>query len=358
MNTVLIMAGGTGTRFWPLSRKESPKQFLYLTNNKRTLLQETVDRAKKLVNIDQIFISTNQHYVKKIKDQIPDLPIENIIVEPHKRNTAPAIGFACLKIKRKYPNTTMAVLPSDHQIKEETSFLKTLKKAYDYAIKEKSIITIGIKPNRIETGYGYIEVDRNPDCKEEISKVKKFTEKPNRETAKRFVNSGNYLWNSGIFIWQLDTIIKKIESYLPNLYSSLKKIDNDLNSSEGKRIVDQEFLKMDSISIDKGVLEKENNIYVLPANFGWNDLGSWRALEDIKKKDKNNNISEGNYLSIETEDSIIINQDDSKIVTVVGGDNLIIVNTDDALLVCDKKKAQKVKELRELLAKSDFENYL
>ncbi|MFO7815465.1 MAG: mannose-1-phosphate guanylyltransferase [Halanaerobiales bacterium] len=358
MKTILIMAGGIGARFWPLSRKEKPKQFLKLTNKDKTMLQCTVDRVKEMADIEQVFIATNNLYVDKISKQLPDLPEENIIIEPCKRNTAPCIGLASLYIERKYPGSTMVVLPSDHVIEDNEGFKDIINSAVSYAHKGENIVTLGIKPNKPETGYGYInlgekvqEVDNNS-----IFKVNKFTEKPNHETAVRFFKDGNYYWNSGMFVWRTETILDKLKEHLPKIYEILKKISKSIGKPEETEVIDENFSCMNSISIDYGVLEKEKDIFVIPADFGWNDVGSWTALSEINKKDEDNNLINSDHVGIDTNGSIIYSKD--KLVTSIGIDNLIIVNTNDAILVCNKDNAQDVKKLRELLKEKGLDNYL
>ena len=360
MKTVLIMAGGVGTRFWPLSRKDNPKQFLRLTDDDKTMLQCTVDRVKEMVDIDKVFIATNDRYVEKIAGQLPELPRENIIVEPCKRNTAPCIGLASIYINQKYPDSTMVVLPSDHVIKNNNNFINILESASSFAQKGENIITLGIKPNRPETGYGYIHLgDKvHKENGNEIFKVKEFTEKPDLEKANEFLKRGDYYWNSGMFVWKTETILNKIKEHLPDIYSSLEKIAEAIGADNEEQVIEEEFTCMTGISIDYGVLEKEKEIFVIPADFGWNDVGSWTALGEINKKDEKDNVINVNsdHIGINTNDSIIYSED--KLVTSIGVDNLIIVNTEDAVLVCNKDNAQDVKKLRKLLKDKGLDKYL
>jgi len=358
MKTILIMAGGAGTRFWPVSRKENPKQFLKLTDQNMSMLQCTVNRVKEMVEIDQVFIATNNLYVDKILEQLPELPEENIIVEPCKRNTAPCIGLASLYIERKYPESTMIVLPSDHVVENTETFKEIINSAASYAYKGENIVTLGIKPNKPETGYGYIHFGKKVQKVENnnIFRVKKFTEKPSLEKATRFFEDGNYYWNSGMFVWKTETILNKLKEHLPEIYKNLKEISKSIGKPEENEVIDENFSCMNNISIDYGVLEKENDIYVIPADFGWNDVGSWTALSEINEKDENDNIINADHVGIDTNDSIIYSED--KLVTSIGIDNLIIVNTEDAILVCNKDNAQDVKKLRKLLKEKGFEKQL
>ena len=284
MITALIMAGGQGTRFWPLSRKDNPKQFLNLSDNQRTMLQDTVERIKPLVSPEQVFIATNKRYKKAIAEQLTEVPEENIIIEPYKRNTAPSIGLSSLYIEDKYPGSNMLVLPADHLIKDDQRFLDILNKAVMIAASDRNIVTLGIEPTHPETGYGYIHFDNLYQSidNDDIYEVKEFTEKPELKTAKRFLKEGTYLWNSGMFVWQVETILEKIKKYMPDLYKSLAKIKSVLGSDLEEKVIKEEFKELASVSIDYGIMEKADNIYVIPGDFGWDDLGSWPALERIK----------------------------------------------------------------------------
>ncbi len=358
MKTVLIMAGGEGTRFWPLSRKSKPKQFLKLADDEKTMLQLTVERVMELVDINKIFIATNGRYINRIIEQLPALPEENIIEEPYKRNTAPSIALSSLYINRKYPDSTMTILPSDHIIKDNNKFLGVLDSAMAFVQKGTNIVTLGIKPDHPETGYGYIKLGTKAGTSEgnDIFKVKEFTEKPDLKTANIFFEGDNYYWNSGMFIWKSSTILKKIEKYLPKIYNSINKISKSIGEDNEKDIIKEEFKKMDSISIDYGILEKDNEIFTIPVDFGWNDVGSWAALSEMKEGSCEDNVIKADHLGINTKRSIIYSQD--KLITTIGIDNLIIVNTEDVVLVCNKDNAQDVKKLREFLKKKGLHKYL
>jgi mannose-1-phosphate guanylyltransferase len=358
MITALIMAGGEGTRFWPLSRKDNPKQFLKLNNNQNTMLQETVERIKELVPIEQVFIATNEAYQEAIKNQLDGIPSENIIVEPMKRNTAACIGLSSVVIENKYPGSTMIVLPADHLIKNEKKFVNILSKAVMTAATGKNLVTLGIKPTHPETGYGYIHYGDHLHTidGDKVFKVQNFTEKPDLATAKEFLNDGNYLWNSGMFIWELDSILYNIEKYLPEMYKSLVKIKNALGTDLEQKVIRNEFEQMESVSIDYGIMEKADDIFVIPSSFGWDDLGSWPALERIKKIDDNGNVVVGKHYGIDTTNSII--HSPNKVVTTIGLDDVVIVDTEDAILICDKNRAQEVKEIRKILADEGLDDCL
>lgn len=358
MITALIMAGGEGTRFWPLSRKDNPKQFLKLNDEQKTMLQQTVERIAQLVPYEKIFIATNDNYQQAIKDQLAEVLEENIIIEPLKRNTAPSIGLSSVIIEEKYPGSTMLVLPADHLIKDQNNFLDILKKGIMTAATGKNLITIGIEPTHPETGYGYIHFGDKLHTidGDSVFKVENFTEKPDLDTATEFLKDGSYLWNSGMFIWNLNSILANIEEHLPKLYLSLEKIKEALNTEQQAEIIKEEFEKMESISIDYGIMEKADDIFVIPGSFGWDDLGSWPALERIKKVDEQGNVVVGKHYGIDTKNSIIHSTD--KVITTIGLDNIVIVNTDDAVLICDKKRAQEVKRIRKILSEEGLDDYL
>lgn len=360
MNTVLIMAGGTGTRFWPLSRRGYPKQFLNLVEDDKSMLQLTYERINKFVEDKQIFIATNKLYVKQIKKQLPSLSEDNIIIEPYKRNTAPCIGLAAVYITNKFPKSTITVLPSDHLIKDNETFLRILNSATKYAAQGENIITIGIKPSKAETGYGYIHLGERVSQinGNKLYKVKEFTEKPDFKKAQKFYEDGMYYWNSGMFVFNSETILSKFKRYLPDIYNSLQKISKAVNTEDEKAIIDREFSSMENISIDFGILEKDTGIYVIPAKLGWSDIGSWTALEEINDEKDLNNIVNSKHIGIDTNKSIIYNDDKEKIITTIGIDNLIIVNTEDAILVCNKNNAQEVKKIEKILKEKDLDKYI
>lgn len=358
MITALIMAGGQGTRFWPLSRANRPKQFLKLTDDQKTMLQKTVERIKGLVPPEQVFIATNENYRKAIEDQLPEVPAENLIIEPYKRDTAPSIGLSAIYINRKFPGSTMIVLPADHLIKDEERFVELLRKAIMVAAAGENLVTMGIKPTHPETGYGYIhfgQVYHRIDD-DRVYRVKAFTEKPDLDTARSFLEDGNYLWNSGMFVWNINTILKEIENHMPHLSESLAKIEKALDTDLEEKVIRDEFKKIEGISIDYGIMEKAENIFVLPGDFGWDDLGSWPALERVKKMDKDGNVILGKHYGIDTRNSIIHSPD--KVVTTIGLENIVIVNTEDAILICDKNRAQEVKEIRQILQDNGMEDCL
>ena len=360
----LIMAGGSGTRFWPLSTNEKPKQFLDLVSEK-TMIKETVDRILKLIPSENIFISTNINYLEIVKKELPQIPVRNIIFEPMARDTAACIGYASQIIDKIMGNSIMAVLPSDHLIEKEDEFLKSLEFAFESA-KEDRIITLGIRPSYPETGYGYIEyVKKNKSCEKKdglcIYKVKRFREKPNKELAEKYIEQGNFLWNSGIFVWKTKFILSEIKKHmdshkivLENIEKLLEKVD--LKEFHGEKLssyVKDEFKNFEKISIDFGVMEHTKSVSVIPVNIGWNDVGSFKSLGDIfSKDDKGNVVKSEKFEKIDSEGNIIINKENDKMIATIGLENIVIVNTKDALLVCHKDKSQEIKKILDKIEKN------
>ena len=344
--TALIMAGGRGTRFWPRSRKQLPKQFLSLTGDGRTMIQLTVDRLLPIISIEDIYIATNKDYKQLVKEQLPDLPDENILCEPVGRNTAPCIGLGAAHIAKKYEDAIMIVLPSDHQIKMPDIFRDTLKDASRLAEQGENIITIGITPNYPETGYGYIKFI--PDKKSgNAYEVERFVEKPNLEKAREYLETKQYLWNAGQFVWKVSTILKNLKTFMPDSYAHLEKISASIGTDSYEETLQSEFAQMEALSIDYGVMERASNIYVFPGNFGWDDVGSWLAVGRLQEQDENGNIISGDVISVDSKNSII--QGDKKLIAAVGLDNIVIVDTEDAILICHKDDAGKIKDVMKQL---------
>jgi mannose-1-phosphate guanylyltransferase len=349
----VIMAGGKGERFWPKSRANYPKQFLKLFGD-RTLIQHTVDRILPLISSKNVFIVTNAVYKQTVIEQLPELPEENIIIEPVGRNTAPCIGLAAIHIGKKIPDSVMFVLPSDHMILDVSNYLNVLKQAAKLAKNENALVTLGIRPDKPETGYGYIKFSH--EGKSGAYKVEKFVEKPNREVAEQYLASGQYLWNSGMFIWRTDVILMEFKKHLPESYRILKNIKSSLHSSNFTDVLTREFPKMESISIDYGIMEKAENIYVYPSEFGWDDVGSWTAIERLAGLDSNGNILNGDIIALNSRNCTI--EGNSRLIAAVGLDNLIIVDTDDAILICNKDQAQSIKEVLSELKNRNRTNLL
>ena len=358
MISVVIMAGGKGERFWPKSRTNLPKQFLSLTNDGKSMIQHTVERLEGLVELENVYVVTNKLYEDLIVEHIPNLPLENIIIEPEAKNTAPCIGLAAIYIAKKNPESKMIVLPSDHLIKFNEIFLDTLRSALEVVEDDGNIVTIGITPNYPDTGYGYINFKKGVSPHEITNayEVLRFVEKPDLERAKQYLTSGEYLWNSGMFIWKVSTILKCFEDLLPEIYTGLKEIEVAVNTEKYLETLKKVFSEIPSESIDYGIMEKAKNIYVIPGNFGWDDVGSWLSLERINNTNQDGNIISGNVVTVKTKNSII--QGSKKLIATIGLEDIIIVDTDDALLICNKDNTQEVKEVIANLKESNRTEYL
>lgn len=353
--TALIMAGGRGERFWPKSRKNLPKQFLNLTDDGKTMIQLTVERILPLVDMQDIYISTNQAYRELVKAQLPEIPEENILCEPMGRNTAPCIGLAAVHMRKKYGDALMMVLPSDHLIKYTTMFTAALKNACDVAEQDENIVTLGITPDYPEVGYGYIKF-KSDKCMGMSYEVDCFVEKPDLETAKQYLASEEYLWNSGMFIWKTSTILTNMEKYLPGIYEGLTKIESAIGTPEQEEVLDSEFVKLESISIDYGVLEKAEHIYTIPGTFGWDDVGSWLAVGRVRTTNEFGNVVNGNVITINSKNCII--EAGEKLVAMVGLEDLIVVDTEDATLICKKDSANDIKKVLETLKNCNRDEYI
>lgn len=350
MNYAVIMCGGSGSRFWPKSRRIYPKQFLN-TVGKKTMIQLTVDRIRKFIPLENIYMVTNKGYVKTIKEQVPEICDGNLIIEPLIRETAACIGYSAIKLLKQDPDAVMIVLPSDHHIEEEEQFIDTLRQGLEIAQTTNCLVTMGIKPSRPETAYGYIETGKILEGQWDIPsyKVKRFTEKPNREKAQEFIDKGTYLWNSGMFIWKAAVLLKQYKKFLPDMYQCLKRISDYIGTKEEEEVVEEEYNKIDGISIDYGILEKTWDVYVMESSFVWDDIGNWSALERYMKKDENGNSVKGIYSTLDTHNCIIYG--DKRLIAALGVEDLIIVETDDVILVCRKDRDQDIKLLLKELVK-------
>jgi mannose-1-phosphate guanylyltransferase len=355
---VLIMAGGAGTRFWPKSRERHPKQLLPIIGD-GTMLQNTVRRLQPLVPAENIFVISNHVQHPVIAAQLPMLPAENIIVEPRSKNTAPCIGLGALMLRKREPNGVMVVLPSDHLISDDEIFRETLLNAAKIAAEEEILITIGIPPSYPATGYGYIQFsdERISAGQATAYRVKTFAEKPNLETARRFLDSGDFLWNSGIFVWRIPVILAQIEEHLPHLHDGLLEIAQYLDRQEQNQIIDRVYQQIKSISIDYGVMEKAQNVVVLRSEFGWNDLGSWDEVYKLLPKDQNHNAAGDNQHVLLDASGCLIDVP-GRSVAALGIRDLIVVETEDALLICPRHRAQEVKELVELIKRRKLHHLL
>lgn len=342
-NYVIIMAGGIGSRFWPMSRKEYPKQFHDVLGTGKTLIQQTADRFKNICSPDHIYILTNKEYFDLVHEQLPNVPVENILLEPVMRNTAPCIAYASYKIGLNDPNAVMVVSPADHLVTDVEEFERDINLAIDRTSSSDKLLTLGIKPHRPDTGYGYIHFDDNDS--EKVSSVIKFTEKPPLELAKTFVSSGDYYWNSGIFIWSYANIDNALKNYLPEMSDLFKNAEAFYNTPEERSFIDENFPKCESISIDYGIMEKSDKVEMLKTDFGWSDLGTWGSLyEHLDKNEKENAITGKNVYLFNSTDNMVRNET-PKTIIARGLNNYIIVETEGALLICPKSEEQSVKEM-------------
>lgn len=354
------MAGGGGTRFWPLSRLSTPKQLLNITGDD-SMINDTIKRIRDIIPPDKILIVTNKVQERMLKEVIPsDIPTENILIEPVGRNTAACIAFASLIIKqRSNDDAVMGVFPSDHYIKNTEEFQRVLKAACNIAENENKMVTMGITPTFPSTGYGYINFDRDKSVvvgDKTAYEVLEFVEKPDLRKAKAYLNNGNYLWNSGMFVWKNSVILSNFERFLPRLYREIKQLERYLDTADEKQKIEEIYPTLPSISIDYGIMERAEDVVVIPGDFGWNDLGSWDSLGSVFPTDDDGNIAIGDFVGIETKNSIIYAND--RLVATVGLEDMIVVETNDSILVCPKQKAQDVKKVVEQLKKMGRQDLL
>lgn len=341
-NYCVIMGGGIGSRFWPFSRKTMPKQFLDFFGTGRSLLQQTFDRFNKIIPTENILIVTNAIYADLVKEQLPELDPKQILLEPARRNTAPCIAWASYHIRSLNPNANIVVAPSDHLILKEGEFLAAIEKGLDFVSKYDKLLTLGIKPNRPETGYGYIQIAEQEG--DNFYKVKTFTEKPELELAKVFVESGEFYWNSGLFMWNVNTIIKAGEALLPELASKLAPEKDVYGTPEEKAFIEENFPACPNVSIDFGIMEKADNVYVSLGDFGWSDLGTWGSLYDLSPKDEQGNVT----LKC---DSMIYNSNDNivvlpkgKLAVIEGLEGFLVAESDNVLLICKKDEEHAIRK--------------
>lgn len=344
-NYCVIMAGGIGSRFWPMSKTKTPKQFLDILGTGETLIQQTFNRLRKVAPAKNIYIVTNEIYKEIISKQLPELTSEQILFEPSRRNTAPCIAYANFKIASKNPNANIIVAPADHLILKENEFINVVNKALKYVEASDSLLTIGIQPSRPDTGYGYIQFDnQHSSINDSIKKVKTFTEKPDLELAKSFLESGEFCWNSGMFIWSLKSIQKAFECFLPSVYNLFKEGEGIYNTPEESTFIKKTYGVCKSISIDYGIMEKAKNVYVISADIGWSDLGTWGSIYNHLAHDENSNAIVGDNVMLYNSNNNIINVPNHKLVVLQGLNNYIVVESDDTLLVCKKEDEQQIKQ--------------
>lgn len=341
-NYALIMAGGVGTRLWPISRQHFPKQFHDVLGIGESLLQLTYNRLLDVCPAENIYIISNEDYYGLIKEQLPTLTDDQILLEPQLRNTAPCVAYAFHKIVQRNPDANMIVSPADHLIVKQDQFSKLAKRALEIASQEDILITFGITPTRPDTGYGYIEFD-NQQGEQDTYKVKAFKEKPDEETANKFLASGNFVWNSGIFVWSLSAIMKSYAEHLPEVNQLFASGTDSYYSDQEKSFIEKVYHNCTNISIDYGILEKAENVYVMPAEFGWTDLGTWKSIDTQQEKDTHSNSLQGEVLVYDTSNSFI-KVADNKMAVVQGLDNYIVVVADDAVMICNKDQEQMVKK--------------
>ncbi|MBC8266248.1 MAG: mannose-1-phosphate guanylyltransferase [Flavobacteriales bacterium] len=347
-NYAVIMAGGIGSRFWPMSKESRPKQFIDILGTGETLIQQTFRRLSKICPKGNILIVTNKNYKQLCLEQLPKIKEENILCEPTMRNTAPCIAYAAFKIHSQNPEANMIVAPSDHLITNEDEFVKVVNKGMQTTNESDILLTIGIQPSRPDTGYGYIQFEQK-SLKEnpQINKVKTFTEKPNQELALQFLDSGDFLWNSGIFIWRTRTIIKSFRKHLRDMYDIFEDGNELYNTSKETEYINRMFPACKNISIDYGIMEKSDKVYVYPADFGWSDLGTWGSLYTHLDLDKNKNAIQGKNVMLYNSSENIVKVPDNKLVVMQGMNGYIVVENEETLLICKKEDEQQIKNFVE-----------
>ncbi len=344
-NFAVIMAGGIGSRFWPMSKTAYPKQFHDVLGTGRTLIQMTFDRFKDICPDENIFVVTNEIYKELVLEQLPGISDQQVLCEPSRRNTAPCIAYACYKIRDLNPNANVVVAPSDHLILKEAVYTETINTAIEQARANSSLVTLGIKPSRPDTGYGYIQfIEDDATVSEGVKKVKTFTEKPQLELAKEFLNSGDFYWNSGIFIWTLESIIAAFEAHLPEVDALFKEGEGKYNTGEERAFINEIYPVCKNISIDYGIMEKAKNVYIVLSDFGWSDLGTWGSLYTHIEHDKKENAVVGKNVMLYDSENNIVKVPNEKLVVIQGLTDYIVVESDDTLLICKKEDEQKIKQ--------------
>lgn len=343
-NYCVIMGGGIGSRFWPFSRESFPKQFLDFFGTGRSLLQMTFDRFSRIIPIENIYVVTNEIYGDLVKAQLPELSEKQILLEPTRRNTAPCIAYAGYHIRACNPNANIVVAPSDHLILKEEQFLHDVQKGLDFVRENKALVTLGIKPSRPETGYGYIQSSES--YLGEFTKVKTFTEKPNLELAKVFQQSGEFFWNSGLFLWNVNAILEAFTKYLPDISARFDLGKEKFNTPDERSFIQEHYPYCPNISIDYGIMEKTDNVYMLCVDFGWADLGTWGSLYDLGDKDEKGNVVLKNSKSLlyDSSDNLISLEDPDRLIVIQGLDNHIVAESGNVLLICRKDEEQRIKQ--------------
>ncbi len=338
----VIMAGGVGSRFWPVSTQEYPKQFHDMLGTGESLIQRTFNRINQLIPSENILIATNERYEKLVLEQLPKTSKKQLLLEPAMRNTAPCILYAALKVHNQNPDAVMLVAPSDHWIENETEFLNNIKTSFEASANNNILMTLGIQPDAPNTGYGYIQFEENSS---DIKKVKKFTEKPNTETAQQFLASGDYLWNAGIFIWSTKSILHSFENYLPKMMKVLDAGNTIYNTDLEGDFIKNNYQKCENISIDYGIMECSTNVHILPVDFGWNDLGTWGSLYNKLEKDTRQNAVVGAETIFRDASGNMVRTESGKKVIIQGLNDFIVVEKDDVILICPRKDEQEIKQI-------------
>jgi len=354
---VAIMAGGIGSRFWPQSRVNNPKQFLDILGTGESLLTMTFKRFAKIVGPEKVYIVTNARYADLCKEHLPDISDEQILQEPLRRNTAPCIAYVSYKLAQKNPYAKLIVAPSDHLITDTDAFTERIQEGIDYVSGGNTLLTLGIKPSRPDTNYGYIQFHEKAN-QGKIHRVKTFTEKPTQEIAQSFLNSGDFLWNSGIFLWSVQAIIDAFQKYLPDMAELFEKGNPHYNTTNEEAYIQRAYTTCRNISIDYGIMEKANNVYVLPSSFGWSDLGTWTSLWDNAPKDEQDNVIQGKNIMAYDNENVLVKAPNDKLVIIQGMKDCCIVDTKDALLIYQLTNEAKLREIHDDIKEKTGEKYL
>lgn len=345
-NYCVIMAGGIGSRFWPLSKSNMPKQFLDILGTGRTFIQQTYDRFKKICPDENFLVVTSIDYKDLVLQQLPELREDQVLLEPLRRNTAPCVAYACYKIKTINPDANVIVAPSDHHIQKEDVFIEQIKKGLEFVKNNDALLTLGITPSRPETGYGYIQIESKSakNEPENLHKVKTFTEKPDLQLAKIFLESGEFFWNSGIFLWSLSSILKAFEQHLSSVSELFSKGAKLYGTADEVPFLNKTYSECQNVSIDYGIMEKADNVYVLCSDFGWSDLGTWGSLYESRSKDNEGNVVTGKEVMVYNSKNCIVNMPDNKLVVLQGLDGYIVVESEGTLLVCRREDEQQIRQ--------------
>lgn len=354
----VIMAGGVGSRFWPMSRSAYPKQFLDFLGLGRTLLQQTYDRFLPICPKENILVVTNSQYAHLVREQLPELKEDQILPEPFRRNTAPCVAYADHVIGARDPEACIIVTPSDHLVLKEEAFQKTIDLALEHATKDDRLVTLGITPSRPDTGYGYIQFMDDAVPHPRVKKVKTFTEKPDLETARSFIESGDFLWNAGIFIWSLKSINKAFDHHLPQMQARFAKGEGFYGTIKERDFIEEAYADCENISVDYGIMEKAPNVYTIVSDFGWSDLGTWGSLYTHVPKDGNGNASVGDHVRVYDSSGNMVHMHDDRLLVMQGMNDMIVVSTNDALLICRKQDEQKIRQFVNDLTAETGDRYI